>query len=360
MAQRLIFKTDVIKDVVKTFDTMYVADKLYDYSNFITIYGRNGRLFFEMCVIMNGASNDAMVRLYEDSEGLVDFDKLIVNFTELKSIVKAIKSDEMFFDLDGKNLTIIGGKSTHTSEASTVAIPKQIVTILDSFMENNQENMVDFNLVKLYNNMNDIGSNLTMNTLKVGLFGVMSTPKFMVSTDGISMSIYTNGQLPEQFMFPKHSLLILKMLPKIGAKFKIIDHRLFIVGVGFECYIGEWSGYKEYPVSGVARLMDMEMTKIMDGPGAISAIKACHMFDDVAIVYFGQGYATNHKKTHRETFEPTPEFGDKAMIIGRSVLTNLDSMDFDNVWVNPDKFMGRIEDESRIHIFMAMKPTEGE
>lgn len=352
MAQRLVFKSETIKDVVKTFDTMYVADKLYDYANYITLYGAHGALFFEMCVILDGASNDAMVRLWEPVEGQIDFNKVVINFEELKSIVKAIRSDEVVFEIDGHNITILSGKSSHLAKASTVGIPAQITSVLDDFFKNEQ-NLVDFNLVKLYNNMNDLGENLTVNTLRADLYGIMNDPRFLVSTDGFSIRMNTDGQLPVQFMFPKHSLRILKTLPKLGAKYAVVNHRLYIKGAGFECYIGEWSGYKTYPLEALAKYKDVELTPVVEPNEALQAIRRCHLFDDVAIVYFGLGYATNKDKTHKEVFEPTPELGDKEMILHRSVLVKLEETDM--MSVDPDKALGKVVDGTRTHIFMGMR-----
>ena len=358
MAQRLTFSAGLIDDIVKTFDTMYAPDKLYDYSNFITIYGRSGRLYFEMCVILDGASNDAMVRLYTPVEGQEDFDKLVINFAELKSIVKAIKADAIVFEVDGKNLVVTGGKSRHLAETSTVTIPSQITAVLDGFFKEKYSEMVDFNLVKLYNNMNDIGANLTINTLRADLYGIMSDPRFLVSTDGYSIRMYTDGQLSVPFMFPKHSLRILKSLPKLGAKYAIVDHRIFIEGAGFQCYIGEWSGYKNYPTNAVGQYKDLPMTDVVEPNEAFQAIKRCHLFDDVAVVYFGLGYATNKRGTHKETFTPTPELGDVKMVLHSTVLSHTE--DAPSMCVDLNKYVGRIVDGAKIHLFMGMRENDDE
>lgn len=352
MAQRLTFNVDTIKDIAKTFDTMYVQDKLYDYANYITLYGTGNRIYFEMCVIMDGASNDAMVRVWEDVE-CEPFDKIVINFEEFKSMAKSFKSETVNFDLDGRNLTIVAGKTTHVSEASSVSIPRQITDILDSFFEKNTSKLVDFNLLKLYNNMNDIGSNLTVNTLNSQLYGIMSTPDFIVSTDGFSIGIHKGQHLAEPFMFPKHSLRILKMLPKIGAKYAILDHRMYIKGINFECYLGEWSGYKNYPIDKIGSLLNLEMKEVFDAQAAFDAIKQCHQFDEIAVVEFGKGIVRNQRGTHIEHFEASEGFDGSAMHIHRNVLIGVETVD--KFYADPVKFVGRLESGTKANVFMGVR-----
>lgn len=355
MAQRLTFNVETIQDIAKTFDTMYVADKLYDYANYITIYGTGSRIYFEMCVIMDGASNDAMVRMWEDIES-EPFDKIIINFEEFKNMAKSFKTETVDFELNGKNFTIMAGKTKHIAEASTVSIPRQITDILDNFFTQNRDKLVDFNFLKLYNNMNEIGSNLTVNTLNSQLYGIMSTPEFVVSTDGFSMGIHMGEHLAEPFMFPKHSLRILKMFPKLMAKYAIVDHRIYIEGVGFQCYVGEWSGYKNYPVDTIKSLIKADLTEVNDAQNALNAIKQCHDFSDLAFVEFGKGVVRNEKGTHIEHFEPTPEFGDYVMIVHKAVLLKAENID--KFYASKERPMGRLESGSKLLVFMGVKQND--
>ena len=176
MGQRLVFKRETLVDVVKAFDTMYVPNGLYDYANYLTLYGRNGTLFFDMCVILDNASTDSMVRLFEESEGVEDFAPLTINFPQFKGVIRAIKEDDIILEINDKSVVIKTSKMTHTLELSTVLIPNQIVKQLDDFIEsqnpkslqlssNDFGKAVDFNLLKLYNNMNIIGDTLTVNKI---------------------------------------------------------------------------------------------------------------------------------------------------------------------------------------------------
>lgn len=350
MAQRLTLKTEFLMDVVKTFDTMYTPDKLYDYANFITIYAEEGLIFFEMCVILDGASNDAMVRLNENVGDGLNLPPIILNFVDFKNAIKNAKGDDIILDISEKTVKIHNTKMEHTLVASTVAIPSQIVNVLEGISSTSRAKLVDFNLAKLYNNMNDVGANLTSNTLRTELYGIMCTPEYMVATDGLSMTYQFGKFLPEPFMFPKHSLRILKMLPKLMTKYVIVDHRIYFEGVGFQCYIGEWGGYKTFPVNGIGKLIESADIKIPDGVGLFEAIKQCHKFGELAVIKFNQGTVSNKKGTHIERFEPFADMGDRVMYVLRGVMLN--ATEATELYVSGTKSLGRVVFGNRSHIFL--------
>ena len=94
MGQRLVtLNKNTLLEVVKTLETMFVSNALYDYANYVTIYCESERLFFEMCVILDGASTDSMIRMWEDAEGVDNFPPLTVDFTQFKSVVREVKDN---------------------------------------------------------------------------------------------------------------------------------------------------------------------------------------------------------------------------------------------------------------------------
>ena len=352
MVQRLTLDTRLLKDMVGTLETMYSPNKLYDYSNQVTLYCKREYLICEMCVILDGASNDAMIRLSEPAhEGAQSFDPLTINFDEFRTFVKSIKIDTTTtIEVDGKSITITAGKSKHVMQLSTSTIPTSIVNTLKSFSE---QKFVDFNLLKLYNNMNEIAENLTLNTLSAGLFGIMNTPNWLASSDGFSIGAALDYQLPHNFLFPKHALKIFKALPKISARYAIHDHRFACVGSGFELYMGEWSGYKAYPIDAVTKHLEAVYPTVVDGVGALEAIRRCHMFGDLAYVNFGLGIVTNKSKTHTESFTPTPSLGDKEIIIHQEVVPK--NAVVESMMVSLEKNVLKIIGAKRVHILLGLK-----
>lgn len=320
MAQRLTFKVELLKDIAKTFGAMYVEDKLYEYSNYIQIGHRDNKLCFEMCIIMDGASNDSLVRLYGGE--CEPFEPISVGFAHFKTVVESLTGEEVILEVDEKSLKYIGNKSVHRAEVSSVKIPNLILNTMNRFMENNSTLLVDFNLLNLYNKMKDVGENLTMNTLRADLYGVYATDDAVIATNGYSIAVARGKFVSTPFLFPKHSIKILQLLPKIGAKYAIVDNKIYIVGVGFECYIGEWSGFKTYPTKTLA-IFEKPMAELVDGSEAFAAIRSMHKFDDVAIIYPGKGYVETKDGKHRVEITPTPEFGEWSMIIHSNILAGV-------------------------------------
>jgi hypothetical protein len=354
MGQRLVtLNKSTLLEVVKTLETMFVSNALYDYANYVTIYCESERLFFEMCVILDGASTDSVIRMWEDAEGVDNFPPLTVDFTQFKSIVREVKDPQITLEFDDKAITVVGLRVTHKLELSVVKIPNIIVGKLDELVAKSGTKAVDFNLLKLYNNMSMIGESLTSNTLYTYLYGVMHTPTFMSATTGFTMACVSNGVIKENFLFPKHSLKILKLLPKIGTRYFIEDKRIFISGVGFHCYIGEWADQGKYPIAQMQKLIQDELFPVEDAEGVIEAIKSCHKFSEVAYIYLGLGYATNKSGTHKVSFEPTPSIGDKRVLIHKDVMVSVGVVD--KLYVDVSKSMFKATNEDRIFIFLGMR-----
>lgn len=369
MGQRIVFKRDVLTEVVKAFETMYVSNNLYDYANYITLYASGGQLFFQMCIILDNASSDSMVRLFEDAEGIEDFSPLTINFTQFKAVIKAMKESHVIVEVSDKSVVIQDSKITHTLELSTVLIPNQIVKQLDDFIDSqlpmsqqlistNREKAIDFNLLKLYNNMNMIGETLTVNTLYNHLYGIMHTPRFMSATTGFTISMISVGVLDETFLFPKHSLKILKFLPKIGAKYLIKDKKMFITGAGFHCYIGAWANDDKYPINQIEKLIDLQLNTVDFGQELIDAVKSCHQFSDTAYVYPGLGYATNKNATHKVTFTPTPDLGGGRVYLHKDVLSTIGPVE--TLQVDIERSMFKATNNERIYVFLGMRDEDEE
>ena len=356
MGKRLTFDSSTLIDLVKSFETMYSKNSLYDYANYITLSCENSKLMFEMCIILDGASTDSMVRMWETMEGLDNFDPLTVDFTAFKNIVKEIKDTTMTLDVSDKAITIETARMTHHLELSTVKIPAQISNKLDYLVENSAIRAVDFNLLKLYNNMSMIGETLTLNTLYAHLYGIMHTPEFMAATTGFSMAVMRGGVLNESFLFPKHSLKILKLIPKLGAKYYVHDKRIYIQGQGFHCYIGEWADASKYPVDALTRVIDSELTPVNSGVEVLEAMNSCHKFSDVAYVYLGLGYATTKAGTHKVSFEPTPAFGEGRILIHKDVLIGLGKIE--HLSASQERSMFKAINEERIFVFLGMRDED--
>ena len=194
MGQRLVtLKKSTLLEVVKTLETMFVSNALYDYANYVTVYCQDNKLFFEMCIILDGASTDSMIRLWEDVSGVDNFSPLTVDFSLFKNILREVKGESITLEFDDKSITIVTSKLTHKLELSTIKIPPMIVGKLDELVEKSAHKAVDFNLLKSYNNMSMIGESLTSNTLYTYLYGVMHKPTFMSATTGFTMACANSG-----------------------------------------------------------------------------------------------------------------------------------------------------------------------
>ena len=200
--------------------------------------------------------------------------------------------------------------------------------------------------------MSMIGESLTSNTLYTYLYGVMHTPTFMSATTGFTMACANSGVIAETFLFPKHTLKILKLLPKIGAKYFIEDKRIFISGVGYHCYIGEWSDQGKYPTASISKLLQEDLSPVEDANGVLDAIKSCHKFSEVAYIYLGLGYANNKSGTHKVSFEPTPNIGDKRILIHKDVMAGVGVAE--KLTVDVKRSMFKAINEDRITIFLGI------
>lgn len=343
-------------DIVKTFDAMYVADKIYDYSNYVNMYCESGVVYFEMCIILDGASRDCMVRLYHNSPATQDFERLAVNFNELKLVIKTIKGNVITLIPNDSNLTIESDGSTHTMELSTIIIPTVIRNTLDDFKRDKVASLVDFNFLKLYNNMNELINTLTINTLQKTLYGIMNHPEGLMATDGYCMHIINDGMLKEAFLFPRHSVSIMKLLPKVGVRYAILDHRIYLFGAGFEVFIGEWEGGVDYPTEPLLKHARKELTIVNDGKEVMAAIKRCMAFSDVVEVYPGIGEAISKKGRHKEYFTSTPEFGDERILFHINVVKNTIEPLLLEMSTTDKK--GRILTENSVYVFLGMRDDD--
>ena len=353
MVQRLTFNSSVLQELVKAFEVMYVRNNLYDYANYITLSCSDNKLMFEMCIILDGASTDSMVRMWEEVEGLDNFSPLTVDFANFKSSIKEVKEETLYLEISDKSVSITTSRMKHHLELSFVKIPAQISNKLDYLVENSDIRAVDFNLLKLYNNMNMIGDTLTLNTLYPHLYSIMHTPDFISATTGFSLAVVDGGALKENFLFPKHSLKILKLLPKLGARYYIHEKRIYIEGSGFHCYIGEWAESEKYKVDSINGLINLELDPVNDGVEVVNAIMSCHKFSDVAFIYLGLGYATNKAGTHRVDFTPTPHFGEARILIHRDVLMGLGKVV--NLFASTERSMFKAVNDERMFIFLGMR-----
>lgn len=354
MGKRLEFKTEQLLDMVSTFSAMYTPDKLYDYSNYITLYARSGVLFGEMCVIMGGASNDALVRLYRDGVGDLEFDRLVVNFEELLKFMKNAKDETTTLEIEGNALKLLSGKATHISNVSTVHLPTKILGTLDNFFTNNTKEMVDFSLLSLYNNMNDIGSTLTLSTLKPVLYGIMHTSEYLLATNGFYVSSYVDSSIKEPFLFPKHSIKIFKTLPKLEARYAIQDRKIFIEGHGYQCYIGEWSKVSDYKYDVLVNIIEDTNTKKVNEPSeVIEAANACLSFQDIVHLYLGKGYAISADGKHKVEFPPTESYGDTRLTFHRDVF--LKNSDIEDLQFSTERMYGKASSLNKIYVFLGMR-----
>jgi hypothetical protein len=354
MGKRLEFKTVQLMDMVSTFDSMYTPDKLYDYSNYITLYARSGVLFGEMCVILGGASNDALVRLYRDGIGDLEFDRLVVNFGELLKFLKNAKGETTVLEIEGNALKLLSGKSTHLSNVSTVNIPSKILNTLDNFFTNDDREMVDFSLLSLYNNMNDIGSPLTLSTLKPVLYGIMHTSEYLLATNGFYISSYLDSSIKEPFLFPKHSIKIFKTLPKLEARYAIHNRKIFIEGLGYQCYIGEWSKISDYKYDVLINVIeDNNVIEVNNPSEVIEAAKACLAFQDIVHLYLGKGYAISANGKHKVEFPPTETYEDVRLTFHRDVF--LKDSAVDSLHFNIERMYGKASSLNKVYIFLGMR-----
>jgi len=362
MVQRLKIETEPMTSIVKKFSAMYEENKLYNYANFITLHSDGRELFGEMCVIMDGSSSDAMVRLKMPMVGN-SFSPIIVNFNDFYKVIKVIKEDE-FEMVVGDNLTITAGKASHTLELSTVKIPLSISDNLTERLDKGELNLLDIDLVKLYNIVTDVGVTLDSNTLNKYLYGIYVDKDGAFATNGYILNANNSYGIKESFLFPKAFINIAKQLPKLFVKYAIQDRRLFLVGNGFNIYMAEWTtlpvdGVKKenvYPIEGIKRVM-AEAEGFINIPNpqeAYEAIKAVFSFSDVAMIYPGSGIVRDEKGLHIDGFTSSPEFTDTDFIaIRRESFKGISAMDKLSI----DKKLTRIycEDGNIKTVAMAVK-----
>ena len=222
MGKRLKFNTDKLQEIVKIFNSMYVEDKLYDYVNYLVISRVGNKIAFDMCIIMDTAYTDSMVRLFSDEvEEGEDF-SLSINFVEFAKVVKSFKEEYAYVTINDNNVFIECGNVNHYMELSTTSVPTKISYELLK-CSNLETLMVDFRLANLYNDMKSVESSLQYNALTVYLYGIMACPSGVIATNSFTMSYVKSNFFSDYFLFPRHSLKILSQLPKIGAKYIVQD-----------------------------------------------------------------------------------------------------------------------------------------
>lgn len=336
MVQRLKFETQVINNMTKILSSMYEESRIYNYANFVTIKGVDKQLLFELCIIMDGSNSDAMMRLKVPYEG-EDFDPLIIHFGEFAKVVKRIKDPMIELLVEGKSLTIETNSFKHTLELSTIKIPNAIYNKLGSFLDSSRDKLLDFNLLKLYNVVSNVGSVLGSMTLNRMFYGIYAWDKYVIASNGLVASYDRSYSFPTPFLFPKATIGILKELPKLGAKYAVVDNTFYLVGQGFECYIGEW--YVEpsydhqsngYPIKAMDRkIEELESNSILipNGREVFDSIRACQGFAEASYTYLGLGYTSNANGSHIDRFEAVEGFGDKRFILSRDVTIGINRID---------------------------------
>lgn len=335
MGERLTLNTDAIKSIVKIFDSMYEENKLYNYVNFITIKSVGDFIHFEMCVIMDGSTSDSMMRLKLEHPHN-PFSELTLNYQEFSKLIKSIRDDEFEMNIGDSNVSIVSTKTTRYLELSSVKIPTLIYNRLDHFLTLSSNELLDFNLLKLYNIIADLSTLLNPDILNRDLYGISIGERGVVATDGYALGFNDSYSLPTPFLFPKATIKILKLVPKLGAKYAIKNNAIHIVGKGFECYIGAWSPNKAYP--NVYKVIDgiMDDLKEVEAPKEMfEAIKALHNFDEIAFIYPNIGEVTNKNKTHIERFTPTPSLNGGRILMHRNVfkvIAGIDTMYVDSTY----------------------------
>lgn len=354
MDKRLKFNRESLQSIIKTFSSMYVEDKLYDYVNYLMISRDKNRLAFDMCIIMDTSYTDSMVRLFsEEVEEGEDF-SLSINFKEFAKVVKSLKEDEVYLTVSDRNILVECGKIKHYMELNTVSIPNKItceMSVFDTF----GNFMIDFHLAKLYNDMKSVESSLTFNSLTVYLYGIMACSDGVIATNSFTMSYIKSDIFKDDFLFPRHSLKILSQLPKLGAKYFVRDHKIYISGEGYNLYIGEWSGFTRYPkdkILSILKTAQEEETIISNDLELLEAINNCHSFDNYARVNFKDGYVESNNKTHREDFTPVTNV-DYTYIVHGEVMKSISNAE--KMGVIPSKGMLTVYDGDAYRIVMGVK-----
>lgn len=354
MGKRLKFNTDKLQEIVKIFNSMYVEDKLYDYVNYLLISRVGNKIAFDMCIIMDTAYTDSMVRLFSDEvEEGEDF-SLSINFVEFAKVVKSFKEEYAYVTINDNNVFIECGNVSHYMELSTTSVPTKIAYELLK-CSNLEALMVDFRLANLYNDMKSVESSLQYNALTVYLYGIMACPSGVIATNSFTMSYVKSNFFSDYFLFPRHSLKILSQLPKIGAKYIVQDHKIYIIGEGYQLYIGEWSGFTRYPtdkILDILSLAEQEEIIISEDSSLLESIINCHRFDAYARVNFKDGYVESNNKKHREQFTPiTPV--DYTYVVHGEVIKS--AKNADKMGVVPLKGMLTVYDGDAYRIIMGVK-----
>lgn len=323
MVQRLNFNTDVILNIVKTLDSVFTPSKIYDYANFITIQGNGLELVFEMCVILDGASTDAMVRLKALYNG-EPFEPIVLGYDTLSKVVKTCKDETIDLEV-GDTTAIVTSRSKHYLERSTVGIPVAIRKRLDEFIITKENELLDFNLLNAYNILRDVGGILQEGTtLRRDLFGIYADENYTVASTGITTVWETAFKLSKPFLFPKAFLDIAKSLPKLGVQAAIEDHVIYLKGKGFECYVSEWSGFRTYPAKKLKQIYDANnfgMIEVEDVGGLLQALREIFTFTEVAHINLSEGTVCNETKTNTVHFKPVM-CDDKMLVIRKKSLVD--------------------------------------
>lgn len=173
-------------------------------------------------------------------------------------------------------------------------------------------------------------------TLNRMFYGMYAWDKYVIASNGLVSSYDRSYSFPTPFLFPKATIGILKELPKLGAKYAIAYNTFYLVGQGFECYIGEW--YVEpdygtntgYPIKAMDKKieeLESNSMEIPNGKEVFESIRACQGFAEASYTYLGLGYTSDANGSHIDRFEAVEGFGDKRFILSRDVTTGINRID---------------------------------
>lgn len=287
-----------LKEVLDTFMRFNVPSKIYHYSNYVQLEGKDNLIHFTQSLIIGEAINSGLVVGTVAYEG-EPFDKVTVPVDAIKKLQRILEKSIEYVEIDihndkNKFVEVRTKGIKQRLPLADVTMPSRLISMMNEYR---QVETSEFPMEGVKSILKVLGKEITNTTVSFNLHGVYLTSTGSYTTNQITVEVMKEPlNLPYPIYMPYFATKMLSQLPDEGMEYAQIEAGgnsspfLYMKGDGIEFFFQEWMSKDVYPVDGIQYLLGEEGVEV-DISTIVSISKWMKPNSDIITIDFREGKA---------------------------------------------------------------------